>query len=368
MRQGGRMDTQKSATAPWERWGWLMAAIWLVFLGFPLRQTAGVETLALRVTTVAAILSFAVVYLMGMLRVFQSPPSLSHRSRIGILLLLVTLAGVTAFGIGTEALALAPFVIASVVFALPVRTGLILVAAILLATLLLPLLVGRAGNALQFFAISALVTVATVVPRVLGERDEEYQDIAQELRLVAERERLARDVHDVLGHSLTVVSVKAELAERLLESDPQRAAAEVREIQSLTRQALAEVRTTVAGLRVARLDTELDSARAALRDAGIEVQVRGAVAEVDPRHRIATAWVVREAVTNIVRHSGARQVRIEMDSGGARVIDDGGGTLAPAGNGLRGLRERVEGSGGRFEVRAGAGPADRPGTLVEVIW
>ena len=94
--------------------------------------------------------------------------------------------------------------------------------------------------------------------------------MSRELALVAERERVARDVHDVLGHSLTVVTVKAELAERLVDLDPERAKAELAEIQTLSRQALAEIRATVGGLRAARLGDELASARTALAGAGIE--------------------------------------------------------------------------------------------------
>src|SRR5690606_543184 len=126
-----------------------------------------------------------------------------------------------------------------------------------------------------------------------------------------ERERVARDVHDVLGHSLTVVSVKAELAERLVDVDPARARAELVEIQSLTREALAEIRATVSGLRVARLGDELVAARTALTGAGIEADLPENPDVVDPRHRIVVAWVLREAVTNVVRHSGATRCTVE---------------------------------------------------------
>ena len=110
----------------------------------------------------------------------------------------------------------------------------------------------------------------TAAIRLMTDRGQEYEAMSRELALVAERERVARDVHDVLGHSLTVVTVKAELAERLVDLDPERAKAELAEIQALSRQALAEIRATVGGLRLARLDDELASARTALVGAGIE--------------------------------------------------------------------------------------------------
>ena len=152
--------------------------------------------------------------------------------------------------------------------------------------------------------------------------------------------------------------------ERLLEADPARARAELAEIQSLTRQALAEIRATVSGLRVARLADELAAAQAALDGAGIEADLPVDPSVVDPRHRIVLAWVLREAVTNVVRHSGATRCVVELGTDRLRVCDDGRGLGRSApGNGLRGARERVSTAGGTLTVRPG--PEGR-GTLVEV--
>ena len=104
--------------------------------------------------------------------------------------------------------------------------------------------------------------------RVFGEREQRADGRRAELALVAERERVARDVHDVLGHSLTALSIKAELAARLIDVDPARAKAELESIQATARQALAEVRATVGGLRAANLEAELAAAPRVLADAG----------------------------------------------------------------------------------------------------
>jgi two-component system sensor histidine kinase DesK len=171
-------------------------------------------------------------------------------------------------------------------------------------------------------------------------------------------------VHDVLGHSLTVVTVKAELAERLVDLDPERAKGELIEIQALSRQALAEIRETVGGLRQARLDNELASARTALAGAGIEAHVPDDPAAVDPRHRTVLAWVLREATTNVVRHSDADACWVELDTDRLTVRDDGRGLGGrPEGNGIRGLRERVEAAGGHLSLETGR---EGHGTVLEV--
>lgn len=358
-----------SDSDPWTRWGWLMGVIWLVFLIFPLRAAVHQDSIPLGALSVAAILTFATLYALGMRRVFVDADGLGYGTRVIVLVALVGLCGLAAIGIGIEALGMAPFVIAWVMFTQPMRLSIVLILTVLALAGGIPLLLDRPAEAVLFFSICSMVTIATLVPRVLSAHDEEYQLVAKDLLLVAERERLARDVHDVLGHSLTVVAVKAELAERVIGSDPDRSAAELRDIQSLTRQALAEVRSTVSGLRIARLDDELTSARTVLGSANIELHVTGQVADVDPRHRIVTAWVVREAVTNIVRHSRAGRAWIEIGPNLTVIGDDGigmdAGAGSCAGNGLTGLRERVTGAGGRLELHSGP---ERAGTVLEVRW
>lgn len=168
-----------------------------------------------------------------------------------------------------------------------------------------------------------------------------------------ERSRVARDLHDILGHSLTVITVKSELAGRLVDVDPARARTEIGEVESLARGALADVRATVAGYRGVSLSGELAAARAALDAAEIAADVPGSSDAVPPERRELAAWVVREGVTNVMRHAAASRCRIRIAEHEVTIDDDGVGPVVradQAGTGLAGLRERVESAGGRMTV------------------
>ena len=183
----------------------------------------------------------------------------------------------------------------------------------------------------------------------LGER----ADVARaSLALSEEREEIARDVHDVLGHSLTVITLKAELAQRLLEIDPARAGAEMEAIAQLSRASLAEVRSTVTRLRVPDFSGEIEGAGRALQTAGIraelpEAQSALAVAGVNAK---LFSWVLREAVTNMVRHSGANAARVRLSATGLDILDNGVGVGDARGNGLTGMAQRVAASGGSVVI------------------
>jgi two-component system, NarL family, sensor histidine kinase DesK len=167
-------------------------------------------------------------------------------------------------------------------------------------------------------------------------------------RLAAENERsrIARDLHDLLGHSLTTITVKAGLAKRLVERDPARAAQEIGEVEELTRTTLADVRAAVSGYREITLPGELATASEVLRAAGISTQIPRAVDAVPAEHREVLAWVVREGVTNVIRHSRAQNCTITVGPDWLEIVDDGRGGRDTAGTGLRGLRERVAAAGG----------------------
>ncbi len=172
-------------------------------------------------------------------------------------------------------------------------------------------------------------------------------------RLAAENERtrIARDLHDLLGHSLTTITVKAALARRLAERDPRRAAIEIGEVEQLSRRALAEVRSAVSGYRDVRLANELASAHEILRAAGIAADLPGAVDIVDERLLELFGWVVREGVTNVVRHSRAHRCTITLGPTWVEIVDDGRGGSPDAGaGGLTGLRERVAAQQGTVEA------------------
>lgn len=178
---------------------------------------------------------------------------------------------------------------------------------------------------------------------------------AEVARLAAENERtrIARDLHDLLGHSLTTITVKAGLAHRLAGRDAERAAKEIGEVEHLSRSALADVRAAVAGYREVSLEGEVATAHEVLRAAGIEARTPSTLECVDPAYAELFGWVVREGVTNVVRHSRAQTCVIAAGPSWVEIDDDGAGGHSAAGNGLIGLRERVAAAGG--VVRAGSG-------------
>jgi two-component system, NarL family, sensor histidine kinase DesK len=172
----------------------------------------------------------------------------------------------------------------------------------------------------------------------------------EHLAKVAERERIARDLHDVLGHTLSVIILKSELAGKLIDLDPARAKAEIADVEETSRQALAEVRATIRGYRAHSLEDELKKAKAMLETAGVSVQSEATHVNLNPVQESVVAMVVREAVTNIVRHAGAHTCRLRLAPMNGicflEVKDDGQGGYQIEGNGLRGMRERIEALGG----------------------
>jgi len=180
------------------------------------------------------------------------------------------------------------------------------------------------------------------------------------LAAVAERERIARDLHDVLGHTLSVIVLKAELAGRLIESDPQRAAHEIADVEKTARTALSEVREAIGGYRSQGLTAEMEQARKTLQSAGVALSCESPVPQLNATEETALCLTVREAVTNIVRHAKATQCRIRFarsEDGyhSLLITDDGAQPKIREGNGLRGMRERVQALGGRLSVTTSPG-------------
>ncbi len=173
------------------------------------------------------------------------------------------------------------------------------------------------------------------------------------LARVAERERIARELHDLLGHTLSTITLKASLAARLAARDPTRAAAEMREVELISREATQEVRGAVAGYRTRSLEEELTSARTALEAAGVAFEVQGSVPSLAPIEEGVLALALREAVTNVVRHAEARRCKVifSLDDDELRleVADDGRGACGPEGSGLLGMRERLASLGGKLQ-------------------
>jgi two-component system sensor histidine kinase DesK len=186
--------------------------------------------------------------------------------------------------------------------------------------------------------------------RKLVKANEEIENLAK----VAERERIARDLHDVLGHTLSVITLKSELAGKLIDRDPQRAGKEIREVEQISRQALTDVRDAIRGYRSQGLVAELAQAKTTLETAGLTVQCDAAsTVKIPAVQESVLSLAVREAVTNVVRHAQAHtcRLRLEQENGSCRlqIQDDGVGTSNGEGNGLRGMRERVEMLGGTLQ-------------------
>jgi two-component system sensor histidine kinase DesK len=179
------------------------------------------------------------------------------------------------------------------------------------------------------------------------------------LAAVAERERIARDLHDVLGHTLSVIALKAELAGRLVSLDPARATAEMADVERTSRAALAEIREAIGGYRSRGLDAEIDAARHTLDAAGVLLLADSKPEQesFSPKEETALALALREAVTNIVRHARASTCRLRFISEGDHrrmvVEDNGEHAVTNEGNGLRGMRERIESLGGNFSLERG---------------
>jgi two-component system sensor histidine kinase DesK len=345
------VTTDPDIANPWERWSWLLAAVWLVFLVYPILEVLQTDlSTPVQVLGVALCLVFGLVYVLGF-SVLDDRPWLVTAA---LLLLVAALVPI----IGVEVIGLTPYLGMWSALQIPSpwwpwTTGVIA---------LTPLISLFAEDFPLFFFLMVWPIIAVgVLIRLFAMRGEQHQATLSALALVAERDRVARDVHDVLGHSLTALSIKAELATRLVEVDPARAKAELESIQEIARQALTEVRATVGGLRAANLEAELTAAPLVLADAGIETNLVGTVADTDPRHRALLAWVLRESVTNVVRHASADSVVIELQPRGLSVTDDGAGITGREGNGVRGMRERVASAGGTLTLHDAA-----PGTRVQV--
>ncbi|MGY1857612.1 sensor histidine kinase [Modestobacter sp. SYSU DS0290] len=225
-------------------------------------------------------------------------------------------------------------------------------------------------------ALCLLTAFAMRGMRYLIQVNRELTEAREELArnaVAEERLRFARDLHDLLGHSLSLIALKSELARRLAERDPARAAAEMADVEEAARRALAEVREAVSGYRAVNAAQALAEARAALTGAGIAVRLPDRVPALPGTVDAALGWVVREAATNVLRHSGARRVAVTLTEDGvaaALVIeDDGDGTGeriqvvgGSSGSGLAGLRERVAALGGELT----AGPVDGGGWRLAV--
>jgi two-component system sensor histidine kinase DesK len=231
------------------------------------------------------------------------------------------------------------------------------------------------GTFLSGLVVSVIITLFHAVDQLKATR----QELARSA-VAQERVRFSRDLHDLLGHTLSVIVVKSEAARRLAPRDMDAALTQVADIESVGRQALTEIREAVTGYREGSLSTELDRARSALTASDIEVVVQESGPPLPAQAEALLGWVVREGVTNVVRHSGASQAVIELRTSAGRahltITDNGCGPCADAkaagtgtalqgrvGTGLRGLTERLAAAGGSLD----SGPAHNGGFRVSAV-
>lgn len=384
VRPGDPVEEARRRHRFWRVVGPLFGVVWVVFLAEPLQVSWANPDPVLRWTGVVGVLLTAGAFAFTVFAFSNGSRRRAGRGgRAGrvprSLLLALTVLGVVLASLAAREHGLAGivFVATTAVFLYP---G--------LRTLLVPIVLGVAAAVLprvvpgwepEDDTISALLlaTLATFGFAQLLRRNVQLQEAQEQVAALAvadERARLGRDLHDVLGHSLTVIAVKAELASRLVDVDRDRAAAEVADIQALARTALADVRAMASTTREVSLAGELAAARRAFDAGGIRATLPGAVDVVPERLREPFAWAVREGTTNVLRHAAATRAVVTLAADRLVVDDDGrgaapsgtgaqGGAAAAHGNGLQGLRERAAAAGARVET----GPSPLGGFRLAVL-
>ncbi len=237
--------------------------------------------------------------------------------------------------------------------------------ALLLGLLVMIALVGLLLQPMPWFWLPGLVATFIVGAANIHFAEQGRRNAAlrlsqaevRQLARVAERERIARDLHDLLGHRLSVIVLKSELAGRLFERDPARARAEIAQVEHSAREALAEVREAIGGYRERSLAAELEQARLALTSADVDLDLRlDKSLALDAQTEAVLTLVIREAVTNIIRHARAHRcwIYLTRPEPNAELVleigDDGGGRIRPEGGGVDGMRARIEALGGLFRL------------------
>jgi two-component system, NarL family, sensor histidine kinase DesK len=343
----------------WSGGGWrrlFFPAFWLVYLGQAVDGVSKHESGSAAAVGYAIIVAFAVVYLLAL------PAGWSRTSSRLFWWLYAAgfaLTAAEAFFARDDALVFFVY-LAVLTVATRRRFAMPLILAMALTAGLLPRFIPGWGGAVGWNNALSVLLVSMAMWgffRIVQANMALAAARAEVARLAAENERsrIARDLHDLLGHSLTTITVKAGLARRLAEhGDAERAFGEIGEVEQLARRTLGDVRAAVSAHREVTLTGELATAREVLRAAGIVSELPASVEETDPALSELFGWVVREAVTNVVRHSRATHVRITLGRDYVEIYDDGRGSGgAITGNGLRGLRERVESAGGTLIVGGG---------------
>ena len=336
----------------------LCMATALAFLAFPLADVlSGRLSAGSGVVAATGLAAFAALYL----RLFWILPWIPTDRRVEGSALLGSLAALAiglSVAFGDEWLGLLVYLSVALALALPTRLALAGIAGV---TVIAVAITGELGVAVQVVAFGLILVAVRRLVELVRELEITRAQVA-ELAAREERLRLSHDMHDILGHNLSVIALKSELARKLLGRDPAAAEGEVRDIESVARTSLKEARAAVRGLRSASLASELDRAREAMEAAGIEVKV-GTSGPLPTSVETLLGFAAREGTTNVIRHSGASRCRVAVRRAGEvaelEVRDDGTGAHGEGsdGSGLRGLAERMAEAGGELE----AGPADGGG-------
>lgn len=351
----------------WSKFGWLLAAVWVVFLIFPvLSITDSPQPLPAKIAGYGLVAAFAAVYLWSFFT-YSSELGVSAsghgRAWIPFGALLAITAGTLPI-LGADAISLGPFLISFAAYLLSVRSMWITNAGVLAAALSVAIPAGL-GDYVFLLGLLVVLIVVNAVNTALIRRSIAADDLRLDYALLAEQERMARDVHDVLGHSLTAIGLKSELAERLLDSDVDAARAELRQIRALNAEALDSIRATLDGQRRTTLAQELASVRAALDDARIKTVLIGNAQDLEPAHSTVLSWILREAATNLLRHAHATTCWIRIAPGTLGIEDDGDSLAGSReGHGMRGMRERARLAGAQLEI----GDSAHGGTRIAVSW
>ena len=360
--------------------GWsdvLYASVWLVFLFFPVSNVLSAPVSdGLKALGLTGIGLFAVLYVISWIYELPFPRRSDLVNALFWCLVLLLPVALVIPATGPNGTSVAPFFLAVCAFRLSMK-GAIIAAAVITLITTTPWLILYPPQEWFWPLVGILPAfMLLLVSRWVMERSTIREELQRELKLAQQRESVGRDVHDILGHSLTVVSMKVQLAKRLMATDPQRAAQELDDVLVLTRDSLTDVRSTVGKLREPELSVQLVQARAALRSAGITPHLPSTVPTIAPPWRATFAWILREAVTNAVRHSSASACWVTLTSTTLTITDDGAGlgcerrgadaaASSVPGNGLRGMRERAERAGLKLTVTSPVEGKDR-GTRIVV--
>jgi two-component system sensor histidine kinase DesK len=341
------------------RLGPLFAGIWLFFLANPLLEGWAHRDELRGIVGMASTLAFAGVYMALWVRaredrhrLVDTPPLRWSLPYVGAL---VALGALTIACVGEAGVACTVYVSVACVMVFPFRVAALITVALIIGTIGLGAREDWGNQVGPAFAIMA-ASVAVFGLRAVMTRNIDLVNAQLENARLAvdnERTRFARDLHDILGHSLTVITVKAELAQKLLDVDIERARSEIAELERLSRDALTDVRRAVEGYREITLPGELVRARVALRAAEIEADLPHSTDDVPSELRELFAWTVREGVTNVIRHSGATRCQVRLTPTFAEVRDNGVSPPSPngQGSGLAGLQERAADVGATVVTR-----------------